>query len=163
LRRDGDAPWRAGSLDGTLGVLWALNYNDRTEDASMIHKSAVWPLAAALGLLCGTAHAQDDGREQQLAFNNHCRTCHVTNEGDHRLGPSLYGVIGREAGSAPGFAYSSAMADADIVWDEETLDRYIENPDAVVPGNNMKPYTGITDSAERAKIIAHLKAESGGQ
>jgi cytochrome c len=129
----------------------------------MIRKSAVWPLAAALGLLCGTAHGQDDAREQQLAFNNHCRTCHVTDEGDNRLGPSLHGIIGREAGAAPDFAYSSAMADAEIVWDEETLDRYIENPDAVVPGNNMKPYTGITDSEERAKIIAHLKAESDGQ
>jgi cytochrome c len=129
----------------------------------MIHKSAVWPLAAALGLLCGTAHAQDDARAAQLAFNNHCRTCHVTDEGDHRLGPSLYGVIGRDAGSAPGFGYSSAMADAGIVWDEATIERFITNPEAVVPGNNMKPFTGVADAAERAKIIAHLKAESGGQ
>ncbi|MGH6897206.1 MAG: c-type cytochrome [Geminicoccaceae bacterium] len=127
-------------------------------------RTTVLPLAAALTLLSGAALAQDDGaaREAQLAFNNHCRTCHVTNEGDHRLGPSLYDIIGREAGSAPGFPYSSAMANADIVWDEATLDRYIENPDAVVPGNNMKPYTGITAAEERAKIIAHLKAESEG-
>jgi cytochrome c len=124
----------------------------------------VLPLAAALVLLSGAASAQDDAsaRGQQLAFNNHCRTCHVTDEGDNRLGPSLHDIIGREAGSAPGFAYSSAMADADIVWDEETLDSYIENPEAVVPGNNMKPYAGITDPEERAKIIAHLKAESEG-
>jgi cytochrome c len=127
-------------------------------------KNTVLPLAAALMLLSGTAFAQDDvsPEEAQLAFNNHCRTCHTTNEGDNRLGPSLYGVIGREAGSAPGYGYSSAMAKADIVWDEEKLDRYIENPDAVVPGNNMKPYSGITSAEERAKIIAHLKAESGG-
>ena len=123
------------------------------------------PLAAALALLSGTALAQDDvnPEEAQLAYNNHCRTCHTTKEGDNRLGPSLHGVIGREAGSAPGFGYSSAMQDAGITWDEETLDRYIENPEAVVPGNNMKPYSGITDPEERAKIIAHLKAESGGQ
>ena len=55
------------------------------------------------------------------------------------------------------------MQNADLVWDPETLDRYIENPEAVVPGNNMKPYTGISDPAERAKIIAHLEAESDGQ
>jgi cytochrome c len=123
------------------------------------------PLAAALALLSGTALAQDDvnPEEAQLAFNNHCRTCHTTKEGDNRLGPSLHGVIGREAGSASGFGYSSAMKDAGITWDEETLDRYIENPEAVVPGNNMKPYSGITSAEERAKIIAHLKAESGGQ
>jgi cytochrome c len=121
--------------------------------------------AAALALLSGAALAQDgvDPDEARLAFNNHCRQCHVTNEGDHRLGPSLHNIIGREAGSAPGFRYSSAMQNADLVWDEDTLDRYIENPDAVVPGNNMKPYSGITDPEERAKIIAHLEAESEGQ
>ena len=129
----------------------------------MIRKSAVWPLAAALGLLCGTAQAQDDARAAQLAFNNHCRTCHVTNEGDNRLGPSLYGVVGREAGSAPGYSYSSAMADAGFVWDEAAIERFITNPEAVVPGNNMKPFSGVADAAERAKIVAHLKAESAGQ
>jgi cytochrome c len=117
---------------------------------------------AALTLLPGTASAQDgvSSETPQLAFNNHCRTCHVTKEGDHRLGPSLAGVLGREAGAAEGFAYSDAMADADIVWDEASLDRYIENPDAVVPGNNMKPYSGIASPEEREKVIAHLKAES---
>jgi cytochrome c len=124
----------------------------------------ILPSAVALALLSGAALAQDevDPDEARLAFNNHCRTCHVTNENDHRLGPSLYNIIGREAGSAPGFAYSSAMQNADFVWDEETLDRFIENPDAVVPGNNMKPFSGITSAEERARIIAHLKAESEG-
>jgi cytochrome c len=121
--------------------------------------------AAALALLSGAALAQSDVSpdEARLAFNNHCRQCHVTNEGDHRLGPSLHNIIGREAGAVPGFRYSSAMQASTIVWDEDTLDRYIENPDAVVPGNNMKPYSGITDPEERAKIIAHLNAESEGQ
>lgn len=123
-------------------------------------RTNILSLAAALALLSDTTLAQDPAGEAQLAFNNHCRTCHVTREGDNRLGPSLYNVIGREAGSVPGFGYSSVMADADIVWDEETLDRYIENPEAVVPGNNMKPYSGITDAEERARIIAHLKVES---
>ena len=87
----------------------------------------------------------------------------MINADDHRLGPSLHGVIGREAGSAPGFGYSSAMAKADVVWDEETLDRFIATPDAVVPGNNMKPYSGITSAEQRAKIVAYLKAESAGE
>jgi len=127
-------------------------------------RTTVLPLAAALAFLSGAALAQDDGAtsEAQLAFNNHCRTCHVTDEGDNRLGPNLHDIIGREAGSVPEFSYSSAMENADIVWDEATLDRYIENPDAVVPGNNMKPYTGITSAEERAQIIAYLEAESEG-
>jgi cytochrome c len=116
------------------------------------------PLAAALVLLSGAALAQDD---PQLAFNNHCRTCHTMDEGDNRLGPSLHQVVGRKAGSLPDYGYSSAMADADVVWDEETLDRFIEDPNAVVPGNNMKPYSGITSPEERASIIAYLK-EGGG-
>lgn len=125
----------------------------------------VLPLAAALALLSGAALAQNEVSpdEARLAFNNHCRTCHVTNEGDHRLGPSLHGVVGREAGSAPGYGYSSAMQSADFAWDEERLNRFIENPEAVVPGNNMKPFSGIASAEERAKVIAHLKAESEGQ
>ena len=68
-------------------------------------RRTVPPLAIALAFLSGAAFAQDDldPQEAQLAFNNHCRTCHVTREGDHRLGPSLYNVLGREAGSVPGF------------------------------------------------------------
>ena len=125
----------------------------------------VLPLATALALLSGAALAQDkvSPDDARLAFNNHCRQCHVTKEGDNRLGPSLYGVVGRKAGSAPKFAYSSAMKNADFVWDPETLNRYIENPDAVVPGNKMKPFTGISDAEQRAKIIAHLENESAGQ
>jgi cytochrome c len=136
------------------------------EDAPMTRaRRIIPPLALALGLVSGAALAQDqvDPQQAQLAFNNHCRTCHTTREGDNRLGPTLHGVIGREAGSVPGFGYSSAMQNAGITWDEQTLDRYIENPEAVVPGNNMKPYSGITAAEERAKIIAHLKAESDGQ
>jgi cytochrome c len=124
---------------------------------------AVLPMAAVFALWSGAALAQDVSPEEaQLAFNNHCRTCHTTDEGDHRLGPSLYKVVGREAGSLPDYGYSSAMADAGITWTEENLDRYIENPEAVVPGNNMKPYPGISSAEGRAKIIAHLKAESEG-
>jgi len=128
----------------------------------MIHaRTMILPMAAGLCLLSGASVAQD-ADEGQLAFNNNCRKCHVTKEGDNRLGPSLHDIIGREAGSAPGYAYSSAMADAGIVWDEKTLDAYIENPDAVVPGNKMKPYPGVPSAEDRAKIIAHLKAESEG-
>jgi cytochrome c len=125
----------------------------------------VLPLATALALLSGAALAQDkvSPDDARLAFNNHCRQCHVTKEGDNRLGPSLYGVFGRKAGSAPKFAYSSAMKNADLVWDAETLNRYIESPDAVIPGNKMKPFTGISDAEERAKIVAHLENESAGQ
>ena len=53
------------------------------------------------------------------------------------------------------------MKDADLTWDRATLDRFIANPDQMVPGNRMKPYGGLTSAEERAKIIAFLEANSG--
>jgi cytochrome c len=98
------------------------------------------------------------GEEGQLAFNNACRTCHTMREGDNRLGPNLNRIIGRKAGSLPDYGYSSAMKGADIVWDRATLDRFIANPDQVVPGHNMKPYGGLASSEERTKITAYLES-----
>jgi cytochrome c len=116
----------------------------------------ILPAAVASILLCTPALAQDTDAGQ-IAFNNACRTCHTVREGDNRLGPSLYRVIGRKAGSLPNYNYSESMKKADIVWDKNNLDRFIANPDAVVPGNNMKPYGGIASAEERAKIIEYLE------
>jgi cytochrome c len=119
---------------------------------------AISPTAIGLVLLCTPALAQDTDAGQ-IAFNNACRTCHTVREGDNRLGPSLYGVIGRKAGSLPRYNnYSESMKKADIVWDKNTLDRFIAKPDAVVPGNNMKPYGGIASAEERGKIVAYLES-----
>jgi cytochrome c len=99
--------------------------------------------------------AAEPATEQQ-AFNNACRTCHVTREGDNRLGPNLHKIMGRKAGSLPDYAYSSALKEADFVWDDATLDRFIASPDEVVPGNKMKPYSGLTNKEDREKIVAFL-------
>jgi cytochrome c len=106
-----------------------------------------------------TAQAETpSAKSGQLKFNNFCRTCHSVREGDHRLGPSLHGVVGRKAGTAPGFRnYSQALANSGIVWDEQSLDKFLENPDALVPGNNMKPFSRLADPRVREDIIAHLK------
>jgi cytochrome c len=97
-----------------------------------------------------------DADAGQQAFNNSCRTCHMVREGDNRLGPNLFKVVGRQAGSLPGYAFSGAMKEAGFVWDADKLDRFIANPDEVVPGNNMKPYGGLSSGDEREKIIAFL-------
>jgi len=101
------------------------------------------------------SQVQEDASGQQ-AFNNACRTCHIVREGDNRLGPNLYKVVGRKAGSLPDYGFSGAMKEAGFVWDEEKLDRFIANPDEVVPGNSMKPYGGLSSSEDRKKIIAFL-------
>lgn len=103
--------------------------------------------------------AAGDTRDGKLAFNTSCRTCHSLREGDNRLGPNLHDIVGREAGAAD-YPYSSAMSASEVEWNVETLNRFIENPDAVVPGHNMKPYGGISDDEVRANIVAHLVSES---
>jgi cytochrome c len=115
-------------------------------------------LVATGSLVQAAVPAAEDG---QLTFNNVCRTCHTLKEGDNRLGPSLHKIIGRKAGSLPNYSYSNAMKGADLVWDRATLDRFISNPEQVVPGNNMKPYSGLASAEERAKIIAFLEANEG--
>lgn len=96
----------------------------------------------------------------QLVFNNACRTCHTIKEGDNRLGPNLHKIVGRKAGSLQNYGYSSAMKGADFVWDEAKLDQFIANPDQTVPGNNMKPFSGLASADDRAKVIAFLLSVS---
>ena len=99
----------------------------------------------------------------QLVFNNACRTCHTPREGDNRLGPHLHKIVGRKAGSLPNYGYSSAMKSADFVWDEAKLNRFIANPDEIVPGNNMKPYGGLASADDGAKILAFLRSLTTGE
>lgn len=97
-----------------------------------------------------------------------CAVCHVVGAPGSReaglrlIGPNLYGVIGRKAGAVEGFTYSPAMLKSGLVWDEATLDRYLERPTEVVPGNRMS-YVGEKDPAKRAAIIAYLKEKSASQ
>lgn len=94
-------------------------------------------------------------------FNNHCRTCHSVKEGDNRLGPSLHNIYGAKAGSSPAYpSYSQGLKSSSVTWDEATLDKFIENPDQVIPNNNMKPYKGIADPAVRKQIVDFLKSLS---
>ena len=124
-------------------------------------------VASASVLLLSPSLSQDrqgaDVASGQLAFNNSCRTCHSVKEGDNRLGPNLYKVVGRKAGSLPNYGYSAAMKNADFVWDKRKLDQFIADPDAVVRGNNMKPYGGLASADTRAKVIAYLESVTTGQ
>ena len=108
------------------------------------------------------SQAKEATSEQQI-FNNACRTCHTIKEGDNRQGPNLYKIIGRKAGSQPDYNYSSAMKGAGFVWDEEKLEHFIASPDEVVPGNNMKPYSGLASTDDRKKVIAFLVSATTGR
>lgn len=95
------------------------------------------------------------------AFNNNCRTCHSVKEGDNRLGPSLHNIYGAKAGSSSAYAnYSQGLKSSGVVWNDTTLDKFIENPEQVIPNNNMKPFKGVADPAVRKQIIDFLKSQS---
>lgn len=111
------------------------------------------------GALAASGAASDPAG--MLAFNNHCRECHSYTAGDNRIGPSLAGVVGRKAGSEKGFQYSQSLAGADFKWTPELLDRWITNPDQVVPGNNMGSlFPGLPDASLRKQIVGFLEAVS---
>jgi len=103
-------------------------------------------------LVAFDASAQDVAAGKQVYAQ--CAACHSI-DGSHGVGPSLQGVIGRQAGSAPGFRFSRAMKGAGYPWDAKTLDAYIANPQGAVPGNVM-PYAGLADARQRADLIAYL-------
>jgi cytochrome c len=118
---------------------------------------------AYLGLSTFSVSEDAEVTSGQLVFNNACRTCHSTRQGDNRLGPHMRGIVGRKAGSLPNYSYSSAMRGANFVWDEENLERFIANPDETVPGNNMKPYGGLASADSRVELIAFLKTLTADQ
>lgn len=86
-----------------------------------------------------------------------CRACHSPEPGQNGVGPSLAGVFGSKAAAIPGYNFSPAMQRSGLTWDEATLDRYLKAPRQVVPGTRMS-FPGIQDDAQRAAVIAYLKA-----
>ena len=85
-----------------------------------------------------------------------CAVCHKTEPGGTGIGPTLAGVFGARAGHVAGFNYSDAMEESGLTWNQATLDRYLANPQGVVPGTTMA-FAGVKDAAKRAEIIAYLK------
>ena len=116
---------------------------------------AAFVLAASCLILPATAAAAGDAAAGAQIFKAQCGACHATEAGTIRIGPSLFGVLGRKAGSVAGFRYSTANRNAGITWDAEVLDKYLTNPQAVVPGTIM-PYAGLKNDAQRANLIAYL-------
>lgn len=87
---------------------------------------------------------------------NQCKTCHSYKEGDpHFVGPNLYGVTGRKAGSVDKFVFSGALRDSGITWTDEAIDRFLANPQSAVPGTRMA-FGGVRQTSDRADLICYL-------
>ena len=95
-----------------------------------------------------------DPEKGKVVFEQ-CAACHSLGDPDDYDGPILKGVIGRKAGSLEDYRYSAAMKRSDVMWDATTLDKYVTDPQAFIPGNRMA-FAGISDKAERDDLIAYL-------
>ena len=113
---------------------------------------AAMPIAAAAQQ--AIANAPGDAAKGKVLYQA-CAACHAIDEND--VGPKHRGVVGRRAGSLPDYAYSPALKRSGITWDESTLDRWLVNPSALVPGTKM--FFKVDDAQARADLIAYLKQQ----
>ncbi|GAK32644.1 hypothetical protein JCM17846_19140 [Iodidimonas nitroreducens] len=113
----------------------------------------------ALAFIASRPAAAQDVEKGEKLFAR-CQVCHVLEPEGRKIGPSLYGVFGRTSGTVEGFAYSKAMQDAGIVWSEDTISAYLENPRTYIPGNRMA-FPGLRKEEDRADLIAYLKSATG--
>jgi cytochrome c len=115
--------------------------------------------AAAVALLTsflvGTAHAEGDAARGEAQFKE-CAACRKLAAGANEVGPSLHGIFSRKAGELADFRYSPAMKRSGITWTPETLDKYLADPQAFIPGNRM-PYAGMANATDRADLVAYLQ------
>lgn len=118
------------------------------------------PISSPLRIVCavalaaaGVSHAAGDAQRGEQLYEARCGACHAP--AADRIGPRHAGVFGRRAGSVKGFEYSSALARSKLVWDEASLQRWLADPEAVIPGQSMGYRLG--DAGERADIVAYLR------
>ncbi len=130
-------------------------------DAAAPAAAAAAPAAGAMVLAIkdkAGATLSGDATKGEAVFRQ-CQTCHVVTAGVNKVGPSLHNIIGRTAGQVAGFRYSEANKKSGIVWTEQELYTYLENPKARIPGTIMA-FVGIKDSQKRADLVAYLKTHT---
>lgn len=103
------------------------------------------------------AYAEGDAAAGEANFNKKCKICHTTEQGgDAKIGPNLFGVHNMKAGQFAGYKYSKGLIEADLTWDDATLDAYLLKPRDVVKRGKMV-FAGLRKPEERADMIAYLK------
>jgi len=116
----------------------------------MIFRVLLTTAIAAATLGAGAAQAAGSAANGQTVYNNQCAMCHASG-----IGPALAGVYGKPAAGVPGYAYSTALKNAKLTWDDATLDKFLAAPQTAVPGTKMT-FQGVTSASDRADVIAYL-------
>lgn len=111
-------------------------------------------LALMASLAISNAHAADVAHGEALYEG--CQDCHSLDKND--VGPKHRGVFGRKAGSVPDYDYSDELKNSGLVWNETTLDKWLTNPQGLVPGAKM--FYHLADPADRADVIAFLREKA---
>jgi cytochrome c len=122
----------------------------------MEHAMSPLALASAAALIVvATAAAAQDVKHGQAVFNTNCAICHSTAPGRNVMGPTLHAVVGRRAGTVPGFNYSPALQSSGVVWTSTNLDAWLTSPREFVPRSRMS-FAGLHTPSDRADVIAYL-------
>ena len=119
------------------------------------HLAGLSIAALTLVALAPRAQAQDAG---EVVFKRYCGVCHTVEAGKNKIGPSLAGIVGRKAGTVPGFNYTEANKNSGVTWDEEKLDTYLIDPRKFIPGTKML-FAGLKNPDDRTALIAYLKQQ----
>jgi cytochrome c len=122
----------------------------------IVRAAVVFVVTTALGVASAGAGEAGDPQRGELLFRNHCGICHAIDRAHTVFGPHLVDVFEREAGSVRNYRYSYEMGVSGIVWDEESLDALMTDPQGLIPGTNMY-FRGLPNESDRAHIIAYLK------
>lgn len=119
-------------------------------------KLATLGVSLAISLAATSAFADGDAGKGEKVFKK-CKACHTIEQGGkNKIGPNLFGIVGKKSGSAEGYKYSKAMENADLTWDEATLNEYLKKPKALVKGTKMS-FAGLKKESDRDNLIAYLK------
>ena len=128
---------------------------DATGATRMIRLPAHLVLACCLTLAAITSALAADIEKGKVVFER-CAACHSLEAGKNEDAPTLRGLFGRKIASIEEFRYSAAMKRRDVVWTQRTLDTFIDDPQAFIPGNRM-PFDGLKDKSEREDLLAYLE------
>lgn len=132
-----------------LPMRWQAVAHRRADTA----RAAGFALGALLAASSACAAAGTPQAGQQV-FAARCATCHAAEPGQNKIGPSLSGVVGSKAGAVPRYTFSPAMKNANVTWDDATLDKFLANPSAFIHGTKM--FATLPSDSDRANVIAYL-------